>query len=238
MTAKFDISDPESVLVNGSFLVGCDGTRSNVRASLFPNSYMNYILPVRLLGVSVDYPASVAGKVRKLDPFFYQSGDPQTDVFHYFSFLDTPSSNDRADKDSYDCQILVSWPYRPGFRGHSMPLDVPAGSVERVLLMKDLANGWSEPFRDIFQAIPEETEAKTVSLEDWNPSQVNWSDMSTETGGKVVLVGDAAHAMVMCKFTPLSIVPLLLLFSNKQDLPDLKIVATVLITGSWISRCS
>jgi hypothetical protein len=74
----------------GSVLVGCDGTRSTVRSSLFPDAHINFILPVRLLGVSVVYPSSLASKARQLDPFFYQAGHPKTDSFHWFSFLDSP----------------------------------------------------------------------------------------------------------------------------------------------------
>ena len=176
--------------------MGCDGTRSQVRKSLFYGSHENYILPVRLLGVSTVYPSSLASKARNLDPFFYQAGDPETDAFHWFSFLDSPSNNHRQDRDSYECQILVSWPYRAGFMGRKQPLEVPQKHEERLKLMKEIADGWAEPFREIVMAISEGMEVKTISLEDWVPPKEEWQGENGE--GKVMLLGDAAHAMTMC----------------------------------------
>ncbi len=168
-----------------------------MRKSLFPGSHQNYILPVRLLGVSTVYPSSLAMKARNLDPFFYQAGDPETDAFHWFSFLDSPSNNDREDWESYECQILVSWPYRAGFMGREMPLDVPEENGERLQIMNEVAEGWAEPFREIVMGISEGTEVKTISLEDWVPPKEGWKGGRGD--GKVVLVGDAAHAMTMCE---------------------------------------
>lgn len=177
-------------------LVGCDGSRSRVRTSLFPDPavHSNYQLPVRLLGASTIYPGSLASTVRALDPFFFQGGDPQTNTAHWFSFLDSPSSSGRGD-DSRDCQILVSWPYQPGFLGQAEPLEVPARGVERVQLMKTIAGGWAEPFHSIVQSLPEDTEVKTITLEDWVPPEHHWNE--TPGSDRAVLVGDAAHAMTM-----------------------------------------
>jgi 2-polyprenyl-6-methoxyphenol hydroxylase-like FAD-dependent oxidoreductase len=220
--------------------VACDGTRSRVRSTLFPESHTNYVLPVRLLGVSTVYPSALASKVRKLDPFFLQAGDPQTDAFHWFSFLDSPSNNSRSDSDSYECQILISWPYRAGFRGASEPLEVPGSNAGRLKLMKELASGWVDPFREIVSAIPDEAEVKTISLEDWVPPRKGWSGVKGR--GRVVLVGDAAHAMTMCKscHCPWSLHHIYSQLSSYIDfrLPMLMISksgAKQPITGYWIS---
>lgn len=144
--------------------------------------------------MSTIYPGSLASKVRVLDPFFFQGGDPNTNAGHWFSFLDSPDSSGRCD-DSRDCQILVSWPYRPGFLGKEEPVEVPAESRDRVALMKSLASGWADPFHSIIQSIPDSAEAKTISLEDWVPPREHWNGASGSAC--VVLVGDAAHAMTM-----------------------------------------
>ena len=161
-----------------------------------PELARNHQLPVRLLGVSVLYPTPLALKLRALDPFFFQGGDPYTDTFFWFSFLDTPSNNSRSgkEKDSYECQILVSWPYRRGYRGQEEELEVPKGNIERVRLMKALVQGWASPFLDAVDNIPEETEVKEIRLEDWIPRRGVWGN----EGGKVTLVGDSGHAMTMC----------------------------------------
>lgn len=181
-----------SQTVEGSMLVGCDGARSLVRSSLFPDPavHSNYSLPVRLLGASTIYPGSMAAGARALDPFFFQGGDPETNAAHWFSFLDSPSSSGRGD-DSRDCQILVSWPYRANFMGREAPLEVPAKGAERIHLMKSISAAWSEPFRSIFESLPEEADVKTISLEDWVPPKEGW------TAQNAVLVGDSAHAMTM-----------------------------------------
>lgn len=183
-------------VVQGCMLVGCDGSRSQVRTFLFPDPavHSNYQLPVRLLGASTIYPGDLSSAVRALDPFFFQGGDPETNAAHWFSFLDSPSSSGRGD-DSRDCQILVSWPYQPGFLGQAEPLEVPARGVERVQLMKTIASGWAEPFHSIVQSLPEDTEVKTITLEDWVPPEHHWNE--TPGSDRVVLVGDAAHAMTM-----------------------------------------
>ena len=118
----------------------------------------------------------------------------------YFSFLDTPSSyklRESKDRDGYECQILISWPYRSGWRGEEQPLEIPEGNVKRLELMKDLTKGWAEPFRECLMSIPDEgTEVKALRLEDWVPRDGMWKNQ----GGRVTMAGDAAHAMTMCMF--------------------------------------
>ncbi|KAL8814985.1 MAG: hypothetical protein Q9223_005837 [Gallowayella weberi] len=192
ITAHFD----DSTNAEGTLLIGADGIRSRVRSSLLeehPQAAINKVLPVRLLGASVVYPRDLALRMRNLDPFFFQGGDPQTDAFMWFSFLDTPANNTRDDPNTYECQILLSWPYREGFRGMKEPLEPPSTNHDRVKLMKELVNGWADPFYTCVMNIPEDTEIKTIALEDFVPRQGLWDNQN----GRVTLMGDAAHAMTM-----------------------------------------
>lgn len=137
--------------------------------------------------------------IRKLDPFFFQACDPATDAFLWFSFLKVPASaatptEVNADEDCI-CQILTSWPYRSGFRGREAPVDTPGSDEERVSWMKELASGWVEPFTSIVQDIPKGTEVKAIGLEDWLPT----AGLLDNAGGRITLIGDAAHAMTMCR---------------------------------------
>ncbi len=136
----------------GSLLIGADGTQSHTRSYLLndPKVARNNPLPVRLLGASVIYPRPLAEKLHALDPFFFQGGDPASNAFMYYSFLDTPSNNTRPEgqEDTYECQIMLSYPFRIGFKGKEQPIEVPAEGPKRVVLMKSLAEGWAEPFRE------------------------------------------------------------------------------------------
>ena len=182
----------------GSLVVGCDGARSEVRKLLLPHSYQNHQLPVRLLGVSVVFAAAVAKPLRDLDPYFMQGGDKETDVFLWFSFLDGPSNNTRTEKDSFTCQILISWPVRPE---KGLP-EVPVTAGDRLALMKHLSRDWADPFHSIIEAIPDNAEPTTLRLEDWppplHPREHGWDNV----GGRVTLAGDSAHAMTMQVYSP------------------------------------
>lgn len=178
-------------------LIGCDGSRSRVRCLLAPEACKNYALPVRILGVSVPYTRERCKAFRDLDPYFFQATDPKTDAFLYFSFLSVPPGDDP--QDTVECQILISWPMKEGFLGREGVTDTPPTQEERLELMKEIAQGWCEPFRSFVIDVPEETEVKVVRLEDWVPGTDGrvWDNRN----GRVTLVGDAAHAMTMCKFS-------------------------------------
>ncbi|MCJ1469833.1 hypothetical protein MMC07_008475 [Pseudocyphellaria aurata] len=197
-------TDPNSITAHfsdhttakGTLLVGADGSRSSIRSLLAPTPdiSLNQRLPVRLLGVSVVYPSSLALKMRALSPFFLQGGDPETNVYFWFSFLDTPTNNSRKENpDSYECQILTSWPYKVGFQGREEPLEIPSSNEERIGLMKSFVQNWAEPFKGVVDGIPLSTEVKSISLEDWPPGKGMWDNLD----GRATMVGDAAHTMTM-----------------------------------------
>ncbi|KAK2855565.1 hypothetical protein FQN49_005062 [Arthroderma sp. PD_2] len=71
---------------------------------------------------------------------------------------------------------------------------MPTENVDRLKLMRSLADGWVEPFREVVQSMPDGTEPKIISLEDWpTPPKGSWSNIN----GTATLVGDAAHTMTM-----------------------------------------
>jgi 2-polyprenyl-6-methoxyphenol hydroxylase-like FAD-dependent oxidoreductase len=188
----------------GSFLVACDGTHSVIRKTMHPDSFENIQLPIRFLGAGVHYSEAQIGEIKKLDPYFLQGSDPKTNVFLWFSFLNTPSDpafGERSEQQidekggeaegTYYCQIMTSWPYRAGFLGRADPTEIPNTKTGQLSWMKHLASEWAEPFKSIVQNIPHESEVMPVHLADWLPRRMNGF------GGRVILVGDSAHTMVM-----------------------------------------
>lgn len=108
--------------------------------------------------------------------------------------LDAPGNNEDS-TDKYSCQICVSWPYSEGFFGSSEPIEAPSTNEERHRLIQKFAATWAEPFRSITQAIPEDTDIKSLDLQDYPPPK------GLRTTGRAVLMGDSLHAMAMCKST-------------------------------------
>ncbi|KAF7585455.1 hypothetical protein BBP40_010888 [Aspergillus hancockii] len=184
-------STPDSVAAHfedgtsckGRLLVSCDGSRSPSRQILYPDHKMNP-LPVQLLGATALYTPEQMHGAQKIDPFIFQGAHPDTDVYLFFSLLDTPN-NFEDSTDKYYCQLIVSWADAKGIK-------VPATSAERIALMKSLTANWAHPFRSLIHQLPDDTEALSIRIADWI------FDPSVERGHpRVVLVGDSAHTMTM-----------------------------------------
>lgn len=128
----------------------------------------------------------------------------------------------------YTCQLVVSWPSRPGFFGHPDSLDFPSTNSGRVKLLRDFAQTWAEPFKGLVMGLRGATEVKALDLYDCVPPEGLKSD------GRVVLMGDALHQMTMCKLSQVSFVTqtktVYPLFPYRSSLPwsDLVLGATLL----------
>jgi 2-polyprenyl-6-methoxyphenol hydroxylase-like FAD-dependent oxidoreductase len=172
----------------GSIVIGCDGAHSQVRKFLKGDAAARKQLPIWCLGATVVFPTSVGKAMRDLDPYFMQIGDKTQDVFEYFAFLDGPGNNDGPNRETRTCQIFMSRPPRPekGLR------EVPETASKRLALMKKRSSEWSEPFRGIIAAMPEDTKPTTLRLEDW-AAPIAWDNLE----GTLTLAGNGAHPMTM-----------------------------------------
>ncbi|KAK1141608.1 hypothetical protein N8T08_008872 [Aspergillus melleus] len=179
VTVRFE----DGTSYRGSIVVACDGSRSRVRRTLYPLKYRNAPLPIQLLGATTRYSVEQAAAVRALDPFFFQGTHSESNVYLYFSFLDSPFNFDDS-PDGYLCQVVVSWSDDKG-------IDIPAGTKERISMMKSLTGDWTEPFRSLVHDLPEDAEVVPIKVEDW--MQVK----GTKKQPRAVLLGDSAHTMTM-----------------------------------------
>ncbi|KAL1954076.1 hypothetical protein VTO42DRAFT_1764 [Malbranchea cinnamomea] len=172
----------------GTLLAACDGAHSRIRKVLY-NATMNPI-PVRLLSAATRYSAEQAAAACRIDPYIFQGTHSKDNTYLFFSFLDSPH-NFSDSTDGYTCQVIISWPYRPGFFGEEAPIDIPASQPEQLALMKRFADDWAEPFRSLVHNLPDDVEIVPLSLEDWHPQQ------GSHGTGRIALIGDSAHTMTM-----------------------------------------
>ncbi|KAI3012276.1 hypothetical protein CBS147346_653 [Aspergillus niger] len=169
----------------GCLLIGCDGSRSPTREILYPDSHEMNPLPVQILGAATLYTAEEMAGAAEIDPFIFQGSHPESNVFLFFSILDTPNNFAESSKDKYECQIILSW-------ADSKDIAVPSDNGERIALMKSLASNWAEPFRTLVHRLPENTEARSIRIADWM-----FRPLQNRSHHRVVLMGDSAHTMTM-----------------------------------------
>lgn len=116
-------------------------------------------------------------------------------TYDRYLVLDAPGNNAESPPDSYTVQIVISWPFRPGFMGSDSAQDFPPTNAACVELIKAFARTWADPLRSLVLTIPDDAEVQQLLLYDWAPPK----DLkSTE---QTVLFGDAFHPMTMCQYT-------------------------------------
>lgn len=179
-------------------MVGCDGSQSQVRRQLCRlrgSQSTGTTLPIGFLGVTAIVPSSMAQDIRKLDPLFFQGSDPKTNTFMFFAIKDTPANNTRDDRDTFACQVNVSWAFREESLGSRSLAGMPADREERLKLAKAIANSWAPSFSRIVNNIPNGTDVQAIRVGYWAPYEGAWENLQ----GKATLIGDAAHPMPMCR---------------------------------------
>lgn len=166
------------------------------------------------MGVKVESSPEQCEAMRKLDPFFLQAISSKDGTLPFsvvsiessgsrpirqsvllnladrdFAVLDAPGN---GDTDTYGWQMVTSWPVKPGFPDNPSPIVPPETSEERRKLVRTFARTWAQTFRSFVESFPEDTEVKALELADWPPPR------GLRTKDRLLLIGDALHAMAMC----------------------------------------
>ncbi|KAL6914723.1 hypothetical protein FSST1_012483 [Fusarium sambucinum] len=185
VTATFE----DGSSVTGSLLVACDGSHSRVRRALLPDLKLHDV-PVRMLGIKLELTPDEAKPFRDLDPFFMHSTHSSHSMFVFLSMLDAPG-NHRYGTHPYVLQMCVSWPYRTGFFGRDAPIEIPETVEEQLKLIHEFAKTFAEPWRSLALGASVDADVKGLKIQDLPPPP------NFQTTGRVVLMGDALHAMAM-----------------------------------------
>jgi hypothetical protein len=171
---------------------------------------MTQEVPVRLFGFTLRVSAEEAAPIRKLDPFFLQGTASSSNMYMYLSrkfqtntdvshrlilrslVLEAPQKpGGNNNKSLY--QICISWRRDNDTHKSNKALEGSASSVDRVNIIRGIAHEWAEPFRSFLMLITDATDVKQLDLDDCAPEN------ATKPSNRVMLVGDALHAMTMCK---------------------------------------
>ncbi|KAF8253083.1 FAD/NAD(P)-binding domain-containing protein [Wilcoxina mikolae CBS 423.85] len=176
VTAVFD----DGTEAAGTLLVGADGSNSITRMLLTPETGELMQLPARCIGVSVRLNAKQMKPLLELHPLMFMAMNPGGEYL-WLSVLEVPTSPD----DTYKVQIQLSW------NRFSADDDIPANNSERIALLKRRVAGFAPPLRDAIWSVSDDKRVTELGLADW--PLCSWENL----GGRVTLVGDAAHAMTM-----------------------------------------
>jgi 2-polyprenyl-6-methoxyphenol hydroxylase-like FAD-dependent oxidoreductase len=172
---------------SGALLIGAEGSNSAVRKFLSPEDYRNRQLPIRFVGSGINMTAEQVKPLRSLDPLLFQGCHPDTSCFMWVSMLEVPEINGTAgtDQERYRVQINLSWPVK------SPADEVKSDNHEKLKDMKRRANVFAPTLKSAVELIPDNAEVLEIKLADW--PCLPWDNQ----GGRVTLMGDAAHAMTM-----------------------------------------
>jgi 2-polyprenyl-6-methoxyphenol hydroxylase-like FAD-dependent oxidoreductase len=183
VTAYFE----DGTSADGTLLIGAEGSNSQTRQFVAPNTYHNEPIPVRFVGVALEMTPSQVKPFRDIDPLLFQGCHPETANYLWVSMMSTPESNGSSgtENEHYLVQINISW-LKDGV------VETEANTnASRLEEMRRRADDFHPLLRDAIHSIPDGTPVIEVAMQDW--PCLPWDNHD----GRITLVGDSAHAMSM-----------------------------------------
>jgi 2-polyprenyl-6-methoxyphenol hydroxylase-like FAD-dependent oxidoreductase len=178
---KVKVTFADGTSATGDLVVGCDGANSVVREHLVGKEAAKAShWDISLLNFTCQFDADTARLMRAKHPILFNSFHPKNRMF-MVSIQDVP---DPARPETWQFQMLISW------RGGPSPADF-ADQAARTAFVKSWAPDYTEPWRTILGAIPDDAQFGIDSITHWKP--FDWS--SSPLAGRVTLAGDAAHPL-------------------------------------------
>lgn len=187
-----DISDTEDGVkvtcasgktFEGDILLGCEGSNSATRKILCgEKGNLNY-LPIRFCGAKVQMSKEETDDIaERFDPLLFQGTVPTNETFFWFSMLATPEYTKQDDV--YYAQVNLSWKY-----DQSEPFASPQDKAKALV---SHAEGLHPDLQAlVLRAAHVPAQLVEIKLADW--PMVEWDTKNS----KILLMGDAAHAMTM-----------------------------------------
>ncbi|KAF5373043.1 hypothetical protein D9758_001503 [Tetrapyrgos nigripes] len=177
VTAVFE----DGIKEEGKLLIGCDGAHSKVRDFLLgPESAALKPLPFLSSVVLASVSKETALAIREVHPRNVSVISP-SGTFGWISIHDCHD----PDPAKWIFMYIMTWPEAQA----EEDLDA-SDRPDIVQVMKEKSEGFAEPLKSLFQAIPDD------ALLAWHNRLSNWpTEKWDNKNGKVTLAGDAAHPM-------------------------------------------
>lgn len=168
----------------GHVLLGCDGSNSATRKIICGNDGELSYLPIRFCGAKVQITAEECDYIAsRFDPLLFQGTVPTNGTFFWFSMLATP---EYTKKDNlYYAQVNLSW------RVEDKNEDFETREQKAAAMLKHANGLHPDLLALVARAARDPQQLVEIKLADW--PQVQWDTMNN----KILLLGDAAHAMTM-----------------------------------------